>query len=126
MWWKLKFLLIPKSNLIYRIQPSTLAVSRTIGDEVAKSVGVEHSPEIIETTLTGNEQFIVVASDGIWEFLSNDKVKELVMPYYLNNKPNEACEKLIHEASLAWDRDGSARDDITCIVYFFPKKWKIF
>ena len=99
-----------------------IAVSRTIGDEVAKSVGVEHSPEIIETTLTGNEQFIVVASDGIWEFLSNDKVKELVMPYYLNNKPNEACEKLIHEASLAWDRDGSARDDITCIVYFFPKK----
>lgn len=99
-----------------------IAVSRTIGDEVAKSVGVDHSPEIIENTLMGNEQFIVVASDGIWEFLSNDKVKELVMPYYLNNKPNEACEKLIHEASLEWDKDGSARDDITCIVYFFPQK----
>ena len=97
-----------------------IAVSRSIGDEVASTVGVDSTPEIIEKSLEGDEKFIVVASDGIWEFLSNERVKDIVTPFYVNNDPSGACEKLIEEASKLWENDGSARDDITCILYFFP------
>ena len=97
-----------------------IAVSRSIGDEVATSVGVDCTPEIIEKSLDGDERFIVVASDGIWEFLSNERVKDIVTPFYVKNDPSGACDKLIEEASNLWKNDGSARDDITCILYFFP------
>ena len=48
-----------------------IAISRTLGDEVAKSVGVICTPEFIEKNITNN-CYIVVASDGLWEFFSNE------------------------------------------------------
>ena len=40
---------------------------RSIGDKVAQSVGVIPDPEILEYTLSPNDQFILLASDGVWE-----------------------------------------------------------
>jgi serine/threonine protein phosphatase PrpC len=97
-------------------------ISRTLGDQIAKTIGVVNTPEINEIELTGNECFIIVASDGIWEFLSNDRVKDIVLPFYLKNDPQSAVNSLISIAAIEWDNDGSARDDITCIAYFFQRK----
>lgn len=49
-------------------------MSRSMGDKVAHSVGVTADPEVFEFILTLNDKFIVIASDGVWEFLSNDDV----------------------------------------------------
>jgi serine/threonine protein phosphatase PrpC len=46
-------------------------MSRSIGDRVAHSVGVIPDPEVTEITLTEKDKFVVIASDGVWEFLSN-------------------------------------------------------
>ncbi len=46
-----------------------LAMSRSLGDKVAQSVGVSPEPEVLEFTLTMKDRFVVVASDGVWEFL---------------------------------------------------------
>ena len=51
-----------------------LAMSRSFGDHAAAEVGVIAEPEIIEMNLTEEDKFIVIASDGVWEFLSNDDV----------------------------------------------------
>ena len=51
-----------------------LAMSRSFGDHAAAEVGVIAEPEIIEMNLTEEDKFIVIASDGVWEFLSNDEV----------------------------------------------------
>ena len=99
-----------------------IAISRTLGDQIAKTIGVINTPEINEIDLTGNECFIIVASDGIWEFLSNDRVKDIVLPFYIKNDPQGAVNSLISLATIEWDNDGSARDDITCIAYFFQRK----
>jgi len=40
----------------------------------AKSVGVIPDPEINVLELTPEDKIIVIASDGIWEFLSNRDV----------------------------------------------------
>ena len=49
-----------------------LAMSRSMGDEVAHSVGVSACPEVLEFTLGPNDRFVVIGSDGLWEFLSNE------------------------------------------------------
>jgi serine/threonine protein phosphatase PrpC len=70
-------------------------MSRSFGDQVASSVGVICDPgksfpnssrfvlEISEISLGFNDLFVVIASDGVWEFLSNQEVAEIVHPYYL-------------------------------------------
>lgn len=50
-----------------------LAMSRSIGDLVAASVGVIPEPEFFELTLNESDKFLVIASDGVWEFIDNDE-----------------------------------------------------
>lgn len=44
-----------------------LAMSRSFGDYVAAQVGVISIPEIIKHQFL-NDKFMIVASDGIWEY----------------------------------------------------------
>ena len=59
-----------------------LAMSRSMGDGVAHSVGVSAEPETMVFTLTVNDKFVVIASDGVWEFLSNEDIAMIVLPFY--------------------------------------------
>jgi serine/threonine protein phosphatase PrpC len=54
-----------------------LAMTRSLGDLIAASVGVTWMPEVLEHPLTPNDKFIVLGSDGLWEFLSNEEVTNL-------------------------------------------------
>ena len=60
-------------------------MSRSMGDEVAHSVGVSTEPEVLEFLLGPNDRFVVIGSDGLWEFLSNELVCEMVIPFYIEN-----------------------------------------
>ena len=99
-----------------------IAISRTLGDDVAHSVGVTSTPDVIVRDITDDMCFIVVASDGVWEFLSNDKVKDIVLQYYNRNDPKGAALQVVRAASKFWKEEGLAMDDITCIVYFIKGK----
>lgn len=57
-------------------------MSRSIGDYVAKRVGVLSEPEIGHFTLTPDDKFILLASDGIWEFIHNDEAMRIVTDSY--------------------------------------------
>lgn len=48
-----------------------LAMSRSMGDNISKSIGVISEPEIIKVKLDKRDKFILLASDGVWEFISN-------------------------------------------------------
>jgi len=48
-----------------------LAMTRAFGDDVASRVGVTCEPEILELDLEKDDKFLVLASDGVWEFLDN-------------------------------------------------------
>lgn len=50
-------------------------MSRSIGDLVANSVGVSPEPEFYELDLSEDDKFLVLASDGVWEFISNETVR---------------------------------------------------
>ena len=59
-----------------------IAMSRSIGDLVASTLGVIPEPKFIEDKVDKDTKFIVVASDGVWEFLDNKAVTNIVMPFY--------------------------------------------
>ena len=95
-----------------------LAMSRSLGDNIATSVGCIYEPEIFSFQLTDNDKFIIIGSDGIFEFVSNIDLVQFVLPFYKRNSPEAAAERLIREATAAWKREDDVIDDITCIVIF--------
>lgn len=50
-------------------------------DQVAASVGVTHEPEIIKHKLTLNDLIMVLGSDGLFEYLSNDEIIDIVSKF---------------------------------------------
>lgn len=96
-----------------------LAMSRSIGDLIASSIGVIAEPDILEYTITNNSCYVILASDGIWEFLNNFKVMNISTSYYNQNNPDGMCKKVIIEATKAWESDDIVIDDITIITAFF-------
>lgn len=59
-------------------------------------------PEIVEMNFVAGDQFIVIASDGVWEFISNEEVAAIVMPHFLKNSAEKAAEALIKESIKRW------------------------
>lgn len=81
-----------------------LAMSRSIGDFMAKSIGCIFNPEIREFNLKEESMFLVLASDGVWEHLSNTDILKIVKPFYSKRDCEGACSAIIKEASLQWKK----------------------
>ena len=96
-----------------------IAMSRSIGDLIASTLGVIPEPKFIEDKVDKDTKFIVIASDGVWEFLDNKAVTNIVMPFYNKNDPDGACKALIKESTEWWNKEDIVVDDITVIVVFF-------
>ena len=97
-----------------------LAMTRSIGDKIAHSIGVIEEPEFKIYEYDGNEKFIIIASDGIWEYLNGDDCIKIVKNYYEDNYDVEkASFALVKEAFDKWKRKEVTIDDITAIVIFF-------
>ena len=96
-----------------------IAMSRSIGDFIATKLGVIPEPKFIEEKIDKDTKFIVAASDGVWEFLDNETVKNIVMPFYEKNDPNGACKELIKKSTEFWNQEDIVVDDITVVIAFF-------
>ena len=96
-----------------------LAMSRSIGDLVGKKIGVIPNPGIIEYELNENSRYIVVCSDGVWEFLENENVKNIGIKYYNENDPSKYCHELVNTSFNLWEKNDIVVDDITAVVAFF-------
>jgi serine/threonine protein phosphatase PrpC len=96
-----------------------LAMSRSFGDEIAHCVGVVCNPEILEIEFEDEDKFLIVASDGIWEFISSDEAVEILKEFYEGNDIENGVLELYKEASKRWIFEEDVIDDITLIVVFF-------
>lgn len=90
-----------------------LAMSRSMGDLIAHSVGVSSEPDSIHFAITSEHSWVVFASDGLWEFLSNDEVAEIVTAA---KSPAKAVDALIEESAARWMKNESVIDDTTVII----------
>ena len=93
-------------------------MSRSIGDTVAHSVGCSCEPEINYTVLTPSDKIVLLASDGIWEFLTNQQVANIVYPYFSKDAPEAAANALVSAALAQWKKQSQSIDDITVVVIF--------
>lgn len=91
------------------------AFTRSIGDNLAEAIGVNAVPELLLKELTPNDKFIVLASDGVWEFLTNQAVTDMILKF---KDPLEACRAVVAEAYRLWLQYEVRTDDITMIIIF--------
>ena len=95
-----------------------LAMSRSFGDDLAHNIGVICEPEIIEIDFNEEDKFIILASDGIWEFMSNQEVVDIIKEFYMKNDLQGALFSLYKEASKRWIMEEEIIDDITLIIIY--------
>eukprot|EP01083_Nonionella_stella_P110219 322356_1 len=102
-----------------------LAMSRSIGDHALKDVGVIAEPKVYEYKIGDNDEFFIIASDGVWEFISSKEAVTIIQSCFDNGMgANEACEVLIKEAMNKWkEKEGDYRDDITAIIVRLRDLW---
>lgn len=98
-----------------------LAMARAFGDFCLKEYGVISVPEFTHRLLTDRDQFIVLASDGIWDVLSNDEVVEIV-----SSAPSRssAARVLVESAAREWKLKypTSKMDDCAVVCLFLDGK----
>jgi len=91
-----------------------LAMSRSLGDVVAHSAGVISEPEFTDFELDPTaDKFLVVATDGLWEFVDNQETVDMVEA---QRGPTDAVDVLVQEASQRWMHEEQVIDDTTIIV----------
>lgn len=96
-----------------------LAMSRSLGDLQGKEVGVIPTPQIIECEINASTKYFVVCSDGIWEFTSNEQVRDIGNIYYAKNDIIGFCNELIRFSTSLWEqKEMFVRDDITVVAVF--------
>ena len=95
-----------------------LAMSRSFGDRVAHSVGVSEKPEIKEYKFCKEDKFFVVASDGLFEFISSQDIVNIIKDYYLSGDIVGCCEYLYELSREKWIKEEEVVDDITMILVF--------
>jgi len=79
--------------------------------------------EILELDLDKDDKFIVLASDGVWEFLTNEEIAGMVKPFFETKNAEKAAETVVRESYLRWKREEEGIvDDITCIIVFLDVK----
>jgi len=89
-----------------------LAVSRAFGDLCMSSFGLISEPHFSETEIGDEDSHLVIASDGVWDYINSTKVAELV----LNSKnASDACQIIINTVTTASPKKVS-RDNIAVIV----------
>ena len=96
-----------------------LAMSRSLGDLEAKECGVISTPQIIEYDINNNSKYMVICSDGVWEFASNEQVRDIGNIFYKKNDASGFCSELIEYSVGLWEQNEIIRDDITVVSVFF-------
>ncbi|XP_031398064.1 probable protein phosphatase 2C 35 isoform X1 [Punica granatum] len=89
------------------------AFTRSIGDSIAEKIGVVADPEVSVFQLRSDHLFFVVASDGVFEFLSSQAVVNMVASY---SDPRDACAAIAGESYKLWLENENRTDDITIII----------
>jgi protein phosphatase 1L len=97
------------SNGMWRVQ-DCLAVSRAFGDASLKR-WVISEPEITRHPLTAGCEFLVLASDGLWNKVSNQEAVDAVSRSNSGRNSVGCCKELVDMA-----RSRGSRDDITVMV----------
>eukprot|EP00934_Nitzschia_sp_Nitz4_P009133 Nitzschia sp. Nitz4//scaffold138_size62050//52546//54577//NITZ4_006398-RA/size62050-augustus-gene-0.25-mRNA-1//1//CDS//3329535797//9123//frame0 len=101
-----------------------LAMARSLGDHAVKEVGVIAEPVVSFHDVGKEDEFVLFATDGVWEFVSSQEAVQVVAEN-LDRGATKACQALIETAAARWhEEEGDYRDDITALVVRLPQLWE--
>jgi serine/threonine protein phosphatase PrpC len=96
-----------------------LAMTRSFGDYYASTVGTISIPDVTEYKFSASDKFLILASDGLFEFMSNEELLKIVTEYYERNDIVGCSEYLYKESYRKWiNEETDIVDDITIILVF--------
>ncbi|KAH9602068.1 hypothetical protein KSS87_007006 [Heliosperma pusillum] len=108
---------------VYRLWPPKripgpgLALSRAFGDHSLKQYGLISEPQMTMRHIDINDQFAILATDGVWDVISNEQAVQIV-----SSAPSRehSAKTLVKYAANAWKskRPGIAMDDISAICLY--------
>jgi len=98
------------------LQMPGCAFTRSIGDSVAEAIGVFAEPEILAWDIKPNDKFVIIASDGVFEFLTSQAVVDMVAGFA---DPLTAAKHVVSEAYRLWLLYDDRTDDISIIIINF-------
>jgi serine/threonine protein phosphatase PrpC len=102
----------PKDGYYKNMQ---INMTRAMGHRVLQNFGVIPDPSVKRVKLTAHDQYIVIATDGLWENLSDAEVRDIVVEH---GNPKHAANALIERISQ-YDPSSADVDNVTVLVVSF-------
>ncbi|KAG6516191.1 hypothetical protein ZIOFF_026640 [Zingiber officinale] len=94
-----------------------LAMARALGDFCLKDYGLISVPDISYRQITERDEFIVLATDGVWDVLSNKEVVDIVASAPARAS---AARSLVESAVKAWKlKYPTSRTDDCAVICLF-------
>jgi serine/threonine protein phosphatase PrpC len=90
-------------------------MSRALGDQRSADIGIIPTPDVLSARLSEGDLFVILASDGVWEFVSSQEAVEVV---YERQGSGQSAQALVDLAAIRWKERSNRSDDITAIVVF--------
>ena len=97
------------------------AFTRSLGDATGKKLGVCARPELLTYKLDANARCLILASDGVFEFMTNEEVLEVAQRRRADG-PLAAAQEIVTTAYAHWAAEDTRSDDTTCALVYFEQK----
>ncbi|MCO5610354.1 hypothetical protein L7F22_064590 [Adiantum nelumboides] len=99
-----------------------LAMARAFGDFCLKEYGLSAVPHVCHKRISEVDEFVVLATDGVWDVMSNEEVASVVE----KTEPKGSAAKSVVDAAVKkWKRKFShvRMDDCAVVCHFFNQKY---
>ena len=77
------------------------------------------NPQIVEYNIDYETKYMLICSDGVWEFINSEEAMKIGNKFYLRNDTNGLCQELYKKSLEFWLKEDIVVDDITAIAVFF-------
>ena len=104
-------------ELFLRFKHSLWNLTATIGDHIARDIGVIWVPDIQKYSIDHKRSIIVIWSDGIHEFISNQELSQFVVDHR-NQKAQDVAKLIVDMAIRRWKKNDIFVDDCTCQIIY--------
>ena len=90
-----------------------IAISRSLGDKIAELIGVISEPDILEFDIDDNCKYVIMGSDGLFDYLSIEDIMKIAGPSLIKHNPEKACFEVVEKAVKLFKEKENRIDDIT-------------
>merc|ERR1711998_408310 len=83
-------------------------MSRSLGDTIVHRSGASAEPETLEHIVDEYDEFMIIATDGVWDVIDNNQAVQMVQNYSSKSpkwSPLDASNTICKFARSRWEND---------------------